>query len=102
MGRTGIERYFRAKQNLYILQRPRQYESCQEWDKKDCQSYHSTKKQPEIGQVKELLKGVSHEFRYLVHQSYKIIYWINWEQNEVEIVDVFHTKQYPEKMKRTK
>lgn len=60
------------------------------------------KKQPEIGQVEELLKGRSHQFRYLVHQSYKIIYWINWAQNQVEIVDVFHTKQYPEKIKRTK
>jgi len=60
------------------------------------------KKQPEIGQVEGFLKGRSHEFRYLVHQSFKIIYWINWEQNQVEIVDVFHTKQNPEKMQRTK
>lgn len=53
------------------------------------------KKQPEIGPIEELLKGRSHEFRYLVHQSYKIIYWINREQNQVEFVDVFHTRQYP-------
>ena len=60
------------------------------------------KKQPEIGQVENLLKGRSHEFRYLAHQSYKIIYWINIKEKQVEIVDVFHTRQYPEKMKRTK
>jgi plasmid stabilization system protein ParE len=60
------------------------------------------KKQPEIGQVEELLKGRSHEFRYLVHQSYKIVYWINRQENQVEIVDVFHTRQYPEKIKRSK
>lgn len=60
------------------------------------------KKQPEIGQVEEFLKGKSHEFRYLVHKSFKIIYWINWEQSQIEVVDVFHTKQNPVKMKRTK
>ena len=60
------------------------------------------KKKPEIGQVEEFLKGRSHEFRYLVHQSFKIIYWVNWELNQVEIVDVFHTRQNPKKMKRTK
>ncbi|WP_217633371.1 type II toxin-antitoxin system RelE/ParE family toxin [Pricia antarctica] len=60
------------------------------------------KKQPKIGQVEEFLKGRSQEFRYLAHQSFKIIYWINWEQDQVEIVDVFHTGQNPEKMQRTK
>ena len=60
------------------------------------------KKQPEIGQVEEFLKGRSHEFRYLVHQSFKIIFWINWEQNQVEIVDVFHTSQNPKKIQRRK
>lgn len=60
------------------------------------------KKQPEIGQVEELLKSKSNEFRYVVHQSFKIIYWINQKEKQVEIVDIFHTRQYPEKMKRTK
>jgi mRNA-degrading endonuclease RelE of RelBE toxin-antitoxin system len=60
------------------------------------------RKQPEIGQVEELLKGRSQKFHYLIHQSYKIIYWINWDSNQVEIVDVFQTNQYPEKIKRTK
>lgn len=60
------------------------------------------KKQPEIGQVEELLKGRSKKFHYLVHQTYKIIYWINIAENQVEIIDVFHSKQYPEKIKRTK
>jgi plasmid stabilization system protein ParE len=60
------------------------------------------KKQPEIGQVEKLLKDRTHKFKYLAHQSYKIIYWINRQEKQVEIVDVFHTRQYPEKMKRTK
>lgn len=60
------------------------------------------KKQPEIGQVEELLKSRSHKFHSLIHQAYKIIYWINRDENQIEIVDVFHTYQYPEKIKRTK
>ena len=60
------------------------------------------KKQPEMGQVEDLLKDRKIEFRYLIHQSYKIIYWINREHNRVEIVDVFHTRQYPGKLKRMK
>lgn len=59
-------------------------------------------KQPVTGQVEESLKIRNHEFRYLLHQSFKIIYWINWEENQVEIMDVFHTSQNPKKMKRVK
>ena len=60
------------------------------------------KKQPEIGQVEEMLIDRKQEFRYLVHQTYKIIYWINFEKNQIEIVDVFDTQQYPIKIKRSK
>ncbi|AVR46007.1 type II toxin-antitoxin system RelE/ParE family toxin [Christiangramia fulva] len=60
------------------------------------------KKQPEIGQIEELLSERKQEFRYLVHQSYKIIYWINKEKNQVEIVDIFDTQQHPIKIKRSK
>ncbi|SEA72477.1 type II toxin-antitoxin system RelE/ParE family toxin [Psychroflexus halocasei] len=38
------------------------------------------KKLPEIGQVEPRLSNKSKEFRYLVHQTYKIIYWINKEK----------------------
>lgn len=60
------------------------------------------KKQPEIGQIEELLSDRKQEFRYLVHQTYKIIYWINKEKNQVEIVDVFDTQQHPIKIQRSK
>jgi len=60
------------------------------------------KKLPEIGQIEPLLKNRGIEFRYLVHQNYKIIYWINYERKQIEIVDVFDTRQYPDKIKRTK
>lgn len=56
---------------------------------------------PEIGQVEQLLVDREQEFRYLVHQTYKIIYWLNREKNQVEIVDVFDTQQYPAKIQRS-
>ncbi|SDF16057.1 Plasmid stabilization system protein ParE [Pricia antarctica] len=42
--------------------------------KKTAKATLRLKKQPEIGQLEEFLKGRSHEFPYLVHQSFKIIY----------------------------
>ena len=59
-------------------------------------------KQPEIGSIEPSLKNRTKEYRYLVHQTYKIIYWINNEKNQIEIMDVFDTQQHPEKIKRTK
>lgn len=60
------------------------------------------RKQPEMGQVEELLQGYKVEFKYLVYKNYKIIYWINKYKNRVEINDVFDTRQNPPKIKRTK
>ena len=60
------------------------------------------KKQPTIGQEEELLENDSRDFRYLVTSNYKIIYWINLEENRIEIFDVFDTRQNPMKMKRIK
>ncbi len=55
---------------------------------------------PKTGQVEEFLKDRKEEFRYLVFKSYKIIYWINYQENQIEIIDVFDTRQNPVKMKR--
>ena len=60
------------------------------------------KKQPKIGQVEELLKDRKQDFRYLVFKNYKIIYWINTQQNWIELNDVFDTRQNPIKITRTK
>jgi len=60
------------------------------------------KKQPKIGQIEELLNDREQEFRYIVHANYKVIYWINDEENRIEINDVFDTRQNPLKIKRTK
>ncbi|RKE94666.1 type II toxin-antitoxin system RelE/ParE family toxin [Ichthyenterobacterium magnum] len=53
------------------------------------------KSQPEIGQPEELLKNRKQEFRYLVYKNYKVICWINNEENRIEINDVFDTRQNP-------
>lgn len=58
--------------------------------------------QPEIGQIEELLKDREQGFRYLIYKrNYKIIYWINKEENRVEVIDVFDVRQYPLKIRRT-
>jgi len=61
---------------------------------------HRLKNQPEIGQKEELLSERKQEFRYLVHQTYKIIYWVNNDQNRIEIIDIFDTQQNPIKIER--
>jgi len=56
-------------------------------------------KNPRIGQKEELLSDRSQNFRYLVFQKYKIIYWINQNKNRIDIVNVFDTRQNPVKIK---
>ena len=57
---------------------------------------------PNLGQVEEALKNSTKEFRYFISGNYKIIYSINLDKNQIEIVDVFDCRQEPLKMKRTK
>lgn len=59
-------------------------------------------KQPEIGQIEIKLKQKKQEFRYLVFKNYKIVYWINYDFNRIEIVNVFDTRQDPEKINEIK
>ncbi len=59
-------------------------------------------KQPTIGQKEDLLENTIREFRYFVYKSYKIIYWVNSTKNQVEIFDVFDSRQNPIKIKRSK
>ena len=61
------------------------------------------KTDPEIGQIEQLLNGRSQKFRYLIYRkNYKIIYWINNDENRIEIIDVFDVQQNPPKIRRTK
>ena len=57
---------------------------------------------PETGAYENLLINRPQSFRYIVSTNYKIIYWVNVEKNSVEIVDVFDTRQNPEKIVRNK
>ena len=59
------------------------------------------KKQPEIGQIEELLLDRPNEFRFLVYKNYKIIYWINKREKRIEINDIFDSRQNPIKIERT-
>jgi toxin ParE1/3/4 len=53
--------------------------------------------QPLSGQVEELLKERKFEYRYLVEDNYKIIYWI--QDNYINIASIFDTRQNPKKLK---
>jgi len=55
---------------------------------------------PESGQSEPLLE-IGQDSRYLVEASYKIIYEYHLVHKMVIVTDVFHTRQYPGKVKRT-
>jgi plasmid stabilization system protein ParE len=57
---------------------------------------------PNMGPQENLLKGKPQNFRYIICTNYKIIYWVNNEKSRVEIVDIFDTRQNPEKISRKK
>ena len=59
-------------------------------------------KNPYIGPKEKLLEKREQEFRYLVHKSYKIIYWVNSNKKRIEIANVFDTRRNPEKMDEIK
>lgn len=64
---------------------------------------HSTEliaNNPYIGQVEELLKERSEQYRYLVQGNYKIIYSVDTKQKRIKIADIFDIRQNPIKMKR--
>lgn len=56
--------------------------------------------QPLIGQVESNLIDRTQQFRYLTYKKYKIIYSVSESINQIEIVDVFDTRQNPIKMNR--
>ena len=58
--------------------------------------------QPQIGQIEIGLEDRSKQYRYLIYKNFKIVYWINSELNQVEIVDVFDARQNPDKLSRNK
>lgn len=54
---------------------------------------------PQAGKKEELLKDRKEEFRFIVSKNYKILYWIDFNQQSVFISMVFDTRQNPEKIR---
>lgn len=54
---------------------------------------------PELGQIEEYLTHIE-TFRYIVESHFKIIYFIDHEQNKIFIIDIFDTRQNETKLTR--
>lgn len=50
---------------------------------------------PKSGRKEELLLNRPQEFRFVVVKNYKIIYWIDYEFNIINIATIFDTRQNP-------
>ncbi|MFP9112732.1 type II toxin-antitoxin system RelE/ParE family toxin [Flavobacterium sp. RHBU_3] len=57
---------------------------------------------PETYPFEDALLDREIQYRYIICDSYKIIYSINKPLKEIKIADVFDTRQNPFKLKRTK
>lgn len=55
---------------------------------------------PESGQFEPILKQAGRDRRFLTLASYKIIYQYYPQRQLVVITDVFHTSQYPGKLRK--
>jgi plasmid stabilization system protein ParE len=55
-------------------------------------------KNPKAGRKEDLLASRTQEFRFLIIKNYKIIYWIDFKFNIVNVSLVFDTRQNPEKI----
>ena len=58
-------------------------------------------KAPFIGPIEPLLQDRPLEIRYLVFRYFKILYWINESKRRIDILNIFDTRQNPEKIKET-
>jgi toxin ParE1/3/4 len=56
---------------------------------------------PKAGRKEDLLEDRHQEFRFLIVNNYKIIYWIDSEFSIVNIAVVFDTRQNPKKIIKT-
>lgn len=59
-------------------------------------------KNPELGPQEPYLSDLPIKYRYIIHESYKIIYSIDLSENQIRIADVFDTRQNPKKLRRKK
>ncbi len=64
---------------------------------------HCLLRQTKLGPKEPLLSNKKDTFRYLVHKNYKIVYTIHSAEKIIYIVDIFDTRQNPDKiLKRRK
>ena len=55
---------------------------------------------PQSGRKEDLLADRYQEFRFLIVKNYKVIYWIDYEFNIINISTVFDTRQNPKKISK--
>ena len=55
---------------------------------------------PKSGRKEDLLADRHQDFRFVITKTYKIIYWIDYEFNIVNIATVFDTRQNPNKIRK--
>jgi plasmid stabilization system protein ParE len=53
---------------------------------------------PKAGRKEDLLASRPQEFRFVIVRNYKIIYWVDYEFNVINISMVFDTRQNPKKI----
>lgn len=57
-------------------------------------------KNPFSGQIEALLSDRVQEYRYIVHNNYKIIYWVDEVNKIIFVSHVFDTRQNPTKISK--
>lgn len=55
---------------------------------------------PKSGRKEDLLLTRPQEFRFVIVKDYKIIYWIDYEFNIINIATIFNTRQNPKKISK--
>ena len=55
---------------------------------------------PEIGMIDPKLSKNQSKIRFIISTNYKILYKINNDKNRIEILDIFDTRQNPNKIAR--
>jgi len=53
---------------------------------------------PKAGRKEDLLAGRPQDFRFVIVKNYKIIYWVDYKFNIVNITMVFDTRQNPKRI----
>jgi plasmid stabilization system protein ParE len=55
-------------------------------------------KNPKAGRKEDLLANRPQDFRFLIIKNYKVIYWIDYKFNIINVSMVFDTRQDPDKI----